>query len=318
MPDLAIQTIELGKTYRSHGGEDRAAVNGLTLEVRTGELFALLGPNGAGKSTTVGILTTRVRPTSGTAKITGCDVAADPVAVKQRIGVVTQHNTLDRQLTVMENLEFRGRYAGMTTRQARQRADELLEVFSLTDRAGALVQTLSGGLAQRVLIARAIVHRPDVLFLDEPTSGLDPQTRVNLWDILRSMRTEGQTILLTTHYLEEAENLCDRIGVIDHGKLLTTGTLAELKAAVGDKTVLTFTFSGDTEELAGKAQHAEPVTSAEHEGAVLRLHTAEPERALEWTLQTASELRLPLQDVQILRPSLESVFLSLTGREYRE
>jgi ABC-2 type transport system ATP-binding protein len=245
-------------------------------------------------------------------------VAADPVAVKQRIGVVTQHNTLDRQLTVMENLEFRGRYAGMTTRQARQRADELLEVFSLTDRAGALVQTLSGGLAQRVLIARAIVHRPDVLFLDEPTSGLDPQTRVNLWDILRSMRTEGQTILLTTHYLEEAENLCDRMGVIDHGKLLTTGTLDELKEQVGDETVLTFTFSGDTEELAGKAQHAEAVTTAEHEGQVLRLHTKEPERVLEWTLQTAAELRLPLQDVQILRPSLESVFLSLTGREYRE
>jgi ABC-2 type transport system ATP-binding protein len=318
MPDLAIQTIELGKTYRSHGGEARAAVNGLTLEVRTGELFALLGPNGAGKSTTVGILTTRVKPTSGTAKIAGTDVAADPVAVKQRIGVVTQHNTLDRQLTVMENLEFRGRYAGMTPRQARKRAGELLEVFSLTDRAGALVQTLSGGLAQRVLIARAIVHRPDVLFLDEPTSGLDPQTRVNLWDILRSMRTEGQTILLTTHYLEEAENLCDRMGVIDHGKLLTTGTLAELKEQVGDETVLTLTFSGDTEELAGKAQHAEAVTTAEHEGDVLRLHTQEPERVLEWTLQTAAELRLPLQDVQIRRPSLESVFLSLTGREYRE
>jgi ABC-2 type transport system ATP-binding protein len=318
MPDLAIQTTELGKTYRPHGGEPRAAVNGLTLEVRTGELFALLGPNGAGKSTTVGILTTRVKPTSGTAKIAGTDVAADPVAVKQRIGVVTQHNTLDRQLTVMENLEFRGRYAGMTTRQARKRAGELLEVFSLGDRAGALVQTLSGGLAQRVLIARAIAHRPDVLFLDEPTSGLDPQTRVNLWDILRSMRTEGQTILLTTHYLEEAENLCDRIGVIDHGRLLTTGTLAELKDQVGDETVLTFTFSGATEELAGKAQHAEAVTAAEHEGEVLRLHTREPERALEWTLQTAAELRLPLQDVQILRPSLESVFLSLTGREYRE
>ncbi|HET9973705.1 MAG TPA: ABC transporter ATP-binding protein [Streptosporangiaceae bacterium] len=318
MPDLAIQTIELGKTYRSHGGEARAAVNGLTLEVGTGELFALLGPNGAGKSTTVGILTTRVKPTSGTAKIAGTDVAVDPVAVKQRIGVVTQHNTLDRQLTVMENLEFRGRYAGMSTRQARKRADELLEVFSLTDRAGALVQTLSGGLAQRVLIARAIAHRPDVLFLDEPTSGLDPQTRVNLWDILRSMRTEGQTILLTTHYLEEAENLCDRMGVIDHGKLLTTGTLAELKEQVGDETVLTFTFSGATEELAGKAQHAEAVTTAEHEGQVLRLHTKEPERVLEWTLQTAAELRLPLQDVQILRPSLESVFLSLTGREYRE
>ena len=144
------------------------------------------------------------------------------------------------------------------------------------------------------------------------------QLRQALWAYVRRLRARGTTIVLTTHYLEEAENLCDRIGVIDHGKLLTTGTLAELKAAVGDDTVLTFTFSGDTEELAGKAQHAEAVTTAEHEGDVLRLHTKEPERALEWTLQTASELRLPLQDVQIMRPSLETVFLSLTGREYRE
>jgi ABC-2 type transport system ATP-binding protein len=318
MPDLAIQTIDLGKTYRSHGGEPRAAVDGLSLDIHQGELFALLGPNGAGKSTTVGILTTRVRPTSGTAKVAGLDVAADPVGVKQRIGVVTQHNTLDRQLTILENLEFRGRYAGLSTRQARARGRELLEVFSLTDRAGALVQTLSGGLAQRVLIARALVHRPEVLFLDEPTTGLDPQTRVNLWDILRGIRTEGQTICLTTHYLEEAENLCDRIGVIDHGKLLTHGTLSELIDEVHGETVLTLTFSGSTEDLAVKARQAEVVADAEAEGAVLRVRTVEPERSLEWTLQTAAEMQLTVQDVQILRPSLESVFLSLTGREYRE
>jgi ABC-2 type transport system ATP-binding protein len=318
MPDLAIQTIELGKTYQVHGAEPRAAVDGLSLEVRAGELFALLGPNGAGKSTTVGILTTRVLPTSGTARIAGLDVASDPVGVKRRIGVVTQHNTLDRQLTILENLEFRGRYAGLSMRQARARGRELLEVFSLTDRAGALVQTLSGGLAQRVLIARALVHRPEVLFLDEPTTGLDPQTRVNLWDILRAIKTEGQTICLTTHYMEEAENLCDRIGVIDHGKLLTHGTLRELINEVHGETVLTMTFSGSTEDLAVKARQAEAVRAAEPEGSVLRIRTVEPERALEWTLQTAAEMQLTVQDVQILRPSLESVFLSLTGREYRE
>src|SRR5262249_13019621 len=158
-PDLAIETTELRKSYSARGAT-RAAVDGLTLEVRAGEVFALLGPNGAGKSTTAGILTTRIRPTSGSAKVAGIDVRANPVGVKRRIGVVTQHNTLDRQLTVMENLEFRGRYAGMTQRHARQRATELLDVFSLGDRASALVQTLSGGQAQRVLIARALVHYP--------------------------------------------------------------------------------------------------------------------------------------------------------------
>jgi ABC-2 type transport system ATP-binding protein len=321
MSDLAIQTAGLCKSYPSRGGGTRAAVDGLTLEVRAGEVFALLGPNGAGKSTTAGILTTRIRPTSGSAKVAGIDVAANPVAVKRRIGVVTQHNTLDRQLTVLENLEFRGRYAGMTLRQARERATELLEVFSLGDRASALVQTLSGGQAQRVLIARALVHYPQVLFLDEPTSGLDPQTRVNLWDILRAMRTEGQTILLTTHYMEEAENLCDRIGIIDHGQMLTCGTLDELKGEVNDETVLTFRFTADaaqTEELAGKAEHAEVIRAVETDGGTLRVRTVEPERALEWVLQAATELRLPISDVEVLRPSLESVFLSLTGREYRE
>ena len=325
MPDLAIQTAELRKTYHARGGGPRTAVDGLTLEVRAGEVFALLGPNGAGKSTTAGLLTTRIRPTSGSAKVAGVDVAADPVGVKRRIGVVTQHNTLDRQLTVTENLEFRGRYAGMSTRKARERAAELLEIFSLSDRASALVTTLSGGQAQRVLIARALVHHPEVLFLDEPTSGLDPQTRVNLWEILRAMRTDGQTILLTTHYMEEAENLCDRVGIIDHGKLLTCGTLDELKDEVQGETVLTFKFDADTTELAALAMdandvvaHAETGEFAEADGTTLRLRTAEPERMLEWTLQRAAELGLHIQDVEVLRPSLESVFLSLTGRDYRE
>ena len=324
MPDLAIKTSELRKTYNARGGT-RTAVDALTLEVRAGEVFALLGPNGAGKSTTAGLLSTRIRPTSGTASVAGVDIRADPVGVKRRIGVVTQHNTLDRQLTVLENLEFRGRYAGMRVRAARARATELLEVFSLADRAQTLVQTLSGGQAQRVLIARALVHYPEVLFLDEPTSGLDPQTRVNLWDILREMRMDGQTILLTTHYMEEAENLCDRVGIIDHGQLLTCGTLAELKAQVCDETVLTFTFDRDTTELAARVldmhnvvAHSAMAAPAEADGTTLRVRTAEPERMLEWTLQAAAELGLRIQDVEVLRPSLESVFLTLTGREYRE
>ena len=213
----AIRTEALRKTYKSSRG-DVPAVRGIDLGVGSGEFFGLLGPNGAGKSTTIGMLTTLVLPTGGRAWVAGLDVVADPVGVKRRIGVVTQNNTLDMQLTVAENLEFRSRFFGLSLREASRRADQLLEVFGLADRSKAMSTDLSGGQAKRLLIARALVHRPDVLFLDEPTAGLDPQTRVNLWDILRVLHAQGQTILLTTHYMEEAEALCERIAVMDHGR----------------------------------------------------------------------------------------------------
>src|SRR5215472_18057786 len=239
----AIRTQDLRKTYKTPRG-DVPAVRGIDLTVPAGELFGLLGPNGAGKSTTIGMLTTLVLPTGGRAWVAGLDVAADPVGVKRRIGVVTQNNTLDMQLTVAENLEFRSRFFGLGPREAARRAGQLIDAFGLGERRTAMATDLSGGQARRLLIARALVHRPQVLFLDEPTAGLDPQTRVNLWDILRVLHGQGQSILLTTHYMEEAEALCDRIAVVDHGKVLAEGTVRELTSGAGADTVITVRYQG--------------------------------------------------------------------------
>ncbi|MGH2700365.1 MAG: ABC transporter ATP-binding protein [Actinomycetota bacterium] len=226
---FVIDTVGLTKVYP--GG--LKAVDALDLSVREGEIFGLLGPNGAGKTTTVGMLTTRVIPTAGSAEVRGVDVVAHPTTAKQLIGVVSQSNTLDRNLTVWENLYFHGRYFGMKAREARERADQSLELFRLADRASSDVATLSGGMAQRLMVARAILHWPRVLFLDEPTAGLDPQSRLALWSILGDLNREGQTILLTTHYMEEADQLCNRVAVMDHGKLLALGTPLELKQSLG-------------------------------------------------------------------------------------
>ena len=228
-----IETVGLTKTYE---GTDFRAVDELNLQVGTGEVFGLLGPNGAGKTTTVGVLTTRVIPTAGQALIGGIDVVRHPSLVKQLIGVVSQQNTLDRQLTPWENLYFHGRLFGMAPRECRQTADELLERFQLSRFAKASVYALSGGMAQRLMVARAIFHRPAVLFLDEPTAGLDPQGRLALWDLLGGLNAEGQTILLTTHYMEEADKLCDRLAIMDHGKILALDTPTELKRSVGADT----------------------------------------------------------------------------------
>src|SRR5713226_1377061 len=238
-----IRTEDLRKTYKTSRG-DVPAVRGTDLSVASGQFFGLLGPNGAGKSTTIGMLTTLVVPTGGRAWVAGIDVVADPVGVKRKIGVVTQNNTLDMQLTVAENLEFRSRFFGMGPREAARRADQLIEAFGLGDRYRAMATDISGGQARRLLIARALAHRPEVLFLDEPTAGLDPQTRVNLWDILRVLHDLGQSILLTTHYMEEAEALCDRIAVVDHGEVLASGTVAELKEGTGADTVITVRYEG--------------------------------------------------------------------------
>src|SRR5580698_5062940 len=185
----AIRTEDLRKTYKSSRG-DVPAVRGIDLSVESGQFFGLLGPNGAGKSTTIGMLTTLILPTGGRAWVSGLDVVADPVGVKRRIGVVTQNNTLDMQLTVAENLEFRSRFFGLSLREASRRAAQLLEAFGMSDKRKSMSTDLSGGQARRLLIARALVHRPDVLFLDEPTAGLDPQTRANLWDILRVLHAQ--------------------------------------------------------------------------------------------------------------------------------
>src|ERR1700691_5931440 len=247
-PSLAvIRTEELTKVYP---GTDFAAVDRLNLSVETGEIFGLLGPTGAGKTTTAGILTTRVLPTSGRAFLAGVDVAAHPALAKQLSGIVSQQNTLDRQLTVWENLYFHGRRCGRGAKASRRIADELLEQFQLSRWAKASVYALSGGMAQRLMVARAIFHRPSVLFLDEPTAGLDPQSRLALWDLLGELHRAGQTILLTTHYMEEADRLCDRVAIMDHGKLLALDTPAALKQSIGADTVVTVKATGDVGGLA--------------------------------------------------------------------
>jgi daunorubicin resistance ABC transporter ATP-binding subunit len=316
----AIRTEGLRKTYKTSRG-DVEAVRGIDLNVPQGEFFGLLGPNGAGKSTTIGMLTTLVRPTGGRAWVAGHDVTRDTVAVKREIGVVTQNNTLDMQLTVTENLEFRSRFFGLSARAASRRAAQLIDAFGLGDRRNAMADALSGGQARRLLIARALVHRPEVLFLDEPTAGLDPQTRVNLWDILHVLHDLGQTILLTTHYMEEAEALCDRVAVVDHGTVLACGTVDELKEGAGADTVITVRYEGPVPP--GFADHAgladwPGVSKVEADGDQVRVFSREPEGLLGELVAAGAAGGLHVRDAAQLKPSLETVFLTLTGREYRE
>src|SRR5437764_1076340 len=209
-----------------------AALNGLSLEVLPGEIFGLLGPNGAGKSTTVGVLTTRVRPTTGQAWVGDHHVWQEQAAVKHLIGVVPQRPNLDFSLTAREILTFHAAYFGIPAKQRDERANGLLEKFKLTDRANQMVRGFSGGMMQRLSIARSMMHDPEVLFLDEPSAGLDPQTRILLWEIIREYNQAGKTILLTTHYMEEADALCNRLAIIDHGKMIALDTPQNLKASI--------------------------------------------------------------------------------------
>src|ERR1039457_5760279 len=250
-PAAVIHTEDLTKVYP---GTDFAAVDKLNLDVRTGEIFGLLGPNEAGKTTTAGMLSTRVVPTSGRAIVADIDVVAHPARATQRIGIVSQTYTLDRQLHVWENLYFHGRLFGIGAAESRKTADELLKKFQLSKWAKASVYALSGGMAQRLMVARSIFHRPAVLFMDEPTAGLDPQSRLALWGILRELNAEGQTILLTTHYMEEADELCRRVAIMDHGKILALDTPARLKDGVGADTIVTVKASGDQDRLAATLQ----------------------------------------------------------------
>lgn len=313
----AVATAALRKTYRGpRGGVE--AVRGIDLAVTCGEFFGLLGPNGAGKSTTIGMLTTLVRPTGGTATVTGLDVTAHPVQVKRRIGMVSQNNTLDGELTAAENLEFRGRFFGYSARAARRRADELLTAFGLADRRRGKPFELSGGQAKRLMICRALVHHPDVLFLDEPTAGLDPQTRVNLWEVLRDLQSGGQTTVLTTHYMEEAEALCDRVAVIDHGSVLACGTVDELTTTAGADTVITVGYDGAAPEAVRGLADRPGVTEVEVDGGQVRVFARTPDGLLGDLVAAGATAGVAVTDASQLHPSLESAYLTLTGREYRD
>jgi|HubBroStandDraft_2_1064218.scaffolds.fasta_scaffold00660_11 ABC-2 type transport system ATP-binding protein len=311
-----IRTVELTKVY---AGTDFAAVDTLNLSVHAGEIFGLLGPNGAGKTTTAGMLTTRVVPTSGSAYVGGIDVVAQPALAKQLLGIVSQQNTLDRQLTVWENLYFHGRLFGISAVESRQIADQLLEQFQLAKWAKASVFALSGGMAQRLMMARAIFHRPAVLFLDEPTAGLDPQSRLALWEILGELNSEGQTVLLTTHYMEEADELCGRVAIMDHGKILALDTPEALKRSVGADTLVTVRADGDADALAARfSQELSEVTHTRSIDGGVELHVNGAERLVPRVVAAAESGGFDVIDLSVSEPSLETVFISLTGKELRE
>jgi len=313
---VAIHTEDLTKIY---AGTDFSAVDRLNLDVFAGEIFGLLGPNGAGKTTTAGMLTTRVIPTSGRAFLGGIDVAAHPALAKQLSGIVSQQNTLDRQLTVWENLYFHGRLFGIGAKESRRIADELLDQFQLAKWAKASVYALSGGMAQRLMVARAIFHRPSVLFLDEPTAGLDPQSRLALWDLLGELHREGQTILLTTHYMEEADQLCDRVAIMDHGRILALDTPSALKQSIGASTVVTVKTTGDIDKLAELLAHdVAGVARTRVADGRLQLHMQGNDRIVPRIVVAAERGGFDLIDLSIAEPSLETVFINLTGKELRD
>ncbi|MGA2194593.1 MAG: ATP-binding cassette domain-containing protein [Bryobacteraceae bacterium] len=295
------------------------ALDGISLEMRPGEVFGLLGPNGAGKSTTIGVLTTRTRPTSGRAFIGEFDVWKEQVKAKRLIGVVPQRPNLDFALTAREVLLFHGAYFGQSSREREHRTQTLLEQFKLTERADDMVRNFSGGMMQRISIARAMMHDPQVLFLDEPSAGLDPQTRLLLWDIVRDYNRLGKTIVLTTHDMGEADSLCHRLAIIDHGRIISQGTPRELKASIPGGYLLRLRFDHAPEELLAALRSLPGVTevrSADHIAADVYADRGGP--LISGIVTAAQAAQAELRDVHIAEPSLETLFLHHTGRSLRD
>ena len=313
---MIVDIQKLAKVYE--GTERVVAVDGIDLAVNEGELFGLLGPNGAGKTTTISICTTRALPTAGRVCIAGVDVVAHPALARRSMGVVPQYNTLDRACTIYENIYFHCLYFGFSSGEARDRTNALLQQFHLSERVKAYPAQLSGGLAQRVQIARAIAHRPKVLFLDEPSAGLDPQSRIAMWDAVRNLRHEGITVVLTTHYMEEADELCERVAIIDHGRILVQDSPAALKSSAGAETLyaLDLRRTEGAGELATRVRAMHGISSVEVTPEGLRVFAQNADGLLSALVQEANAYGL--RDLSITEPSLETVFIRLTGRDLRE
>jgi ABC-2 type transport system ATP-binding protein len=300
------------------------AVDGVSFEVTPGEVFGLLGPNGAGKTTTVGMLTTRIKPTAGGAEVGGVDVVAQPVDARRQLAVVPQRSNLDRAISIRRNLTFHAAYHGVPASEAEARATQLLEQFGLAERGDVKPDLFSGGQAQRVMIARALMHEPKVLFLDEPSTGLDPAARLFVWDRLRELKSHGVTLILTTHDMAEAAALADRVGIMDHGKLLALDTPEALMRSLPGRTTLEVATTPleDPAGLVGELGALEGVERAEpivgQDALRVRLYLSGEAPAL---VAPAAALlgrhELPLTDVSFGTPTLEDVFIHLTGRTLR-
>jgi ABC-2 type transport system ATP-binding protein len=325
MPVLVVENLE--KTYPgTRKSPSVEAVRGISFAVESGEFFGLLGPNGAGKSTTLGCITTLIRPTSGRIEVDGINVTRNPAEAKRRIAVVPQTRNLDRDLTVREILTYHGRYFGLPAEERESRASRLLEELHVADKANAKPQTLSGGQQQRVMIARALMHDPKILLLDEPTTGLDPQARRLLWETLRELHGRGLAIILTTHYMEEADRLCQRLAIIDHGKILTSDTPEALKRSLPGGQILDLWIKTADSlgpvlvQIDGVLRHEEVEVDLEERDGLkrLRLFVEPRDGVLDDILHAVREKKATLHHVSLTTPSLEDLYIHLTGKGLRE
>jgi ABC-2 type transport system ATP-binding protein len=328
MDSPIIQAEDITKMYPSRGKSAPVeAVRGISFNVAAGEFFGILGPNGAGKSTIIGCMTTLIRPTSGSIRIAGFDVLKDAAKVKRRIAVVPQARNLDQSLTVREILNYHGRYFGVPTAARRTRVEQLITDMGVADKADAKPGALSGGTQQRVMIARALMHEPSILLLDEPTTGLDPQSRRQLWETLRELHRRGLTIILTTHYMEEADQLCQRLAFIDRGRILISGTPAALKSRSHSERILDLSVFSSTvlaphlSRLAGvsRVETLEANGCNGHQGAQrLRLFLASADGVVNEVLSVFRREKADLHHFSVLTPSLEDIYIQLTGKELRQ
>ena len=310
--------LEVQNLVKKYG--DFTAVKGISFDIKEGEIFSLLGPNGAGKTTTISMLSTLYTPTSGDATIGGHSITRDPMAVKQMIGVVPQEIALYEDLTARENLVFWGQMYGLTGKPLNNRVDEVLEQIGLTDKAKNRVKTYSGGMKRRVNIGVGLLHKPRLLFMDEPTVGIDPQSRRAILDTVKDLNKQGMTVLYTTHYMEEAQELSDRVGIIDHGDLIALGTQAELTKQVGqaETLILHIGENEDPEALAKAISNVEGVQKADVTNNEVSVITPDAKDVLASVVSKANERGIKIRSIDIREPNLEAVFLHLTGRALRD
>lgn len=311
--DNILEVTNLKKTFHGKNGSEVKAVKGISFNVKRGEIFGFLGPNGAGKSTTITMLTTGLKADSGKVMLDGISVLDYPAQARAKIGVVAQHNNLDRSLTARENLLYHARYFGMDKKVAEEKADEYLESFGLADRQNDYVSTYSGGMAQRLKIARAMMHTPEILFLDEPTTGLDPNYREILWEQMLKLNKQGTTIFLTTHYMEEPERFCENIAIVSHGELKAMGTSDQLKAMIPSRNIVTLKLDRMDDSLAQKAMNLKGVHQAKIQNGTLQLYMEDGQPDFDQIIHWTESEGRTLQNISLSTSTLDDVFLYLTG-----
>lgn len=314
MSNIILRTDNLKKSFTMSKDRKVEAVKGISFDVKRGEVFGFLGPNGAGKSTTISMVTTQLEPTSGKIFIDEQSILENPALARRKIGVVAQHNNLDRGLTARENLIYHAKYFGIDDKTANKRADEYLEKFGLAERQHDYVRSYSGGMAQRLKIARAIMHNPDILFLDEPTTGLDPSYRAILWEQMLALNKAGTTIFLTTHYMEEPEQLCDRIAIVNQGELKAIGTVEELKALIPSNNIVSIKLANLKPEFAEQAKALPEVKNTAIKNDVLLLYMKHDKPDFNQILDWVNKLDTPLQNISLSASTLDDVFIHLTGK----